>query len=485
VLPPAAADLRTRVKRLFRTCKTALRDRVATPPRTVQLSASPATDVQRLPPSAQSGLLIATTHHLLLLDADGDVRVVHSGAGLYYGLANDGAHIYAACRRNDGLPSDASGRQLERGSVLVLDGALQVVRTAEPPFALRDLHGSAVCSDRLWVTCSYDDKVARWDPNADAWDTWQPLPTNAREQDKYHWNSITEWPDGSLALVAHNHGRSEIHFFDPTTLALLRSITLGYQAHDTFLVDGAPATCSSGEGHLRSTNGWALRTGAFPRGLAEVGDHRYLGVTPVAPREGRRTTSPVIRRLTRDWGFAGDLILPQAGMLLALLPVSYEASADLPPVWRQGTTWSCEPVAHLHSDEYFPGRDHRPLPPLDWHEAESEHCWTAAREARLPVVVNPDDTLIECDMVLATAETGTVEVRLGQDVLAVVAGRAGRHHVVAPLPAGVQGDATLHFLVEALWCPAASGSTDSRELGVGVRSVRFRRDGATRAATPT
>jgi hypothetical protein len=91
-----------------------------------------------------AAFLITTTHHLLAFDGRRNFFRVHSGKGLYYGLARDERHIYVSCRNETGGPSDPALRAAEWGSILVLDAvSLSPVGELRPAdFALRDVHAS-------------------------------------------------------------------------------------------------------------------------------------------------------------------------------------------------------------------------------------------------------------------------------------------------------------------------------------------------------
>ena len=80
--------------------------------------------------------LVSTTHHLLAIDVEThEFWQVHSGSGLYYGLAKDeNGMLYAACRKTVVGPHDETVRAAEVGSILVLDRGFRVVHEIQPPF---------------------------------------------------------------------------------------------------------------------------------------------------------------------------------------------------------------------------------------------------------------------------------------------------------------------------------------------------------------
>src|SRR5258706_6709906 len=105
----------------------------------------------------KNAFLIPTTHQVLVFDGHDRFFRVHSGKGLYYGLAQDSRCIYLSCRNQTIGPDNAAARAEETGSILVLD-ALSLRPIAEllpEDFALRDVHGIACFDGKLWVTSSY------------------------------------------------------------------------------------------------------------------------------------------------------------------------------------------------------------------------------------------------------------------------------------------------------------------------------------------
>jgi hypothetical protein len=261
-------------------------------------------------------VLATTSRSFLRVDVlTGDAEVLHRGAGLYYGIAAKGEHIFVAARRR--MVSSDVPASSENGAILVFDRALRHVQTVEPPFALRDLHGIAFDDDGvLWATCSYDDMVARWD--GCTWTAWRPLGEPAGEpRDVHHFNSLL-FEYGLVWVLAHNRGPSELLGFDRRSLAMRSRIGLGTQAHDIWREGGRLHTCSSGEGCVVGEGGFEVQTGHFPRGYLRAGGLRLVGLSELAERHERDFTSSVIRRYDVQWIMQGEIRLTGEGMLLAL-----------------------------------------------------------------------------------------------------------------------------------------------------------------------
>jgi hypothetical protein len=264
---------------------------------------------------------------VLLVDClTGESNVLHRGSGLYYGIARIGSDIAIAARRR--LVSSPVSREEERGCILRFDRDLRVRDTLEAPFALRDIHQIAWFDERLWMTCSFDDMIAVHD--GAAWERWTPEfppvidPTRSIrdvDSDRHHFNSFFVASD-EVALLAHNHGPSDLHFFDRRTRSFRRTVSLGSQAHNVWRDDDAFVTCSSIEGKLVGTNGWSLATGGFPRGVCFDADHRAIGISALSERGQRDFASAAIALYDPRWRLLHYVHLVREGMILDLLPLT-------------------------------------------------------------------------------------------------------------------------------------------------------------------
>jgi len=282
-------------------------------------------------------VLATTSRSVLLIDcATGEARVVHRGAGMYYGIARlDSGYAVAARRRTAG---SSIPRADERDVILTFDERLRARESIEPPFALRDVHEIAWFDGHLWVTSTFDDRIALFDGST--WEQWSPeLPPHGipasphpdAPDDHHHWNSFFA-SDDELALLAHNHGPSHIHFFDRRKRSFRRTIALGRQAHNIWRAGDAYATCSSIEGRLVATDGWELRTGGFPRGVCNGPSHRAVGLSALVERDRRDWVSGAIALYERSWRLVHCVHLVREGMVLDLAPVdaaAVAAAADL------------------------------------------------------------------------------------------------------------------------------------------------------------
>jgi hypothetical protein len=265
----------------------------------------------------QPGLLLVTTSHSLLrVDPDsGSYSPVHRGAGLYYGMANDGRNWYVAARRR--MVSSQTPSEEERGEILIFDAELRLIGEIEAPFPLRDMHEIMWHAGMLWITCSFDNMVATFHPATAEWERWFPLgETPTPPFDVNHLNSLA-MIDGTLHVMAHNFGVSELLRFDVANRALLSRIPLGMHSHNVREGDnGALLTCSSSEGALIDSTGWRLEVGGFTRGLALGATTSYVGISELLERQERDLSDGRIAVYDAGWRLLRTLTLRGEGLVL-------------------------------------------------------------------------------------------------------------------------------------------------------------------------
>lgn len=261
-------------------------------------------------------LLATTSHSLLRIDiASGRIEPVHRGQGLYFGIATDGERYFVAARRRM-VSSDVSPHD-EDGRILAFDRALRLREEIGAPFPLRDMHEILWHAGKLWITCSFDNLVAIFEPATGRWEAWHPLgPTAEPPYDVNHLNSLAV-VDGDLMVVAHNFGQSELLRFDIGSRRLLARTPFGIQSHNIRrLRDGTLITCSSGEGALIGSNGWRLEVDGFTRGLLLGEEESCVGISEIAERKDRDLTTGRIAIFDPGWRPLRTLELPGEGLLL-------------------------------------------------------------------------------------------------------------------------------------------------------------------------
>jgi len=268
-----------------------------------------------------------------------NASIVAKGQGLYYGLARDNlGDVWVAARK--ALVSDQTPSWDERGTLLNLNSASsQPPVSVAPTQPLRDLHGIAVYNNTLWCTCSFDDAIAICALPEQAWTWWRPLTLgDTNSADQFHFNTLmfeAEW----VWVLAHCRGPSWLMAFPLTeallgrTVAPLRKIQLGQQAHNIWRHDGELRTCSSGEGALLGENGWRLETGGFPRGVAKLSDGWVVGISELNERQDRDLSSARLNFCDANWQQTRQITIPQAGMVLDIITIP--RSLQLPVVGTQ------------------------------------------------------------------------------------------------------------------------------------------------------
>lgn len=424
--------------------------------------------------------LVSTTHHLLAVEpASGQMWRIHSGSGLYFGLAEGpGRLLYVACRNTVLGPNDNQVRSAEQGSILVLDSNFHVCEELRPEFPLRDVHGIGCFDGRIWVTCSYDNMVAIYELASGKWSKWYPAPNPAhRDRDVHHFNTI-RFMDGRVCLLAHHFGPSELLFYTYPDLQLDSPISLGRMAHDIFPFNNALATCSSADGWIVNMHGRRLRTGNFPRGFAAAAEGNLLGMSMHAPSDKRQDQDGILRWYTPDWRFQTDYLLPRVGMVLDVLEIGDE-DRD----WSAVELWPQAEITHGKPNRLAPGNRYAPdsfasasgSAALEWHGSEGTHCWMAARDAGLSVLINPGETHLQIQLSSANPDPYSGEIWLDGRLLgtATFAGPSVQSckHPLSPS----LGSAVLFVRVPRLWKPVEliPGSSDERSLGLALHSVEL------------
>lgn len=422
--------------------------------------------------------LITTSHCVLGLDESERFFEIHSGKGLYYGMAIAGSRLYVTARGDSTVPDGSEACACQSGSVLVFDtNTLALTDELRAPFPLRDMHGAACIDGKLFIACSGDNLVAIHDLATGRWEEWYPASdVGARHCDINHFNTIAVH-ENRLVLLAHNRGASQLLFYDRCSLDLCESVQLGQQAHDIYSIDGALGVCSSAEGRLLSTAGWALRTGGFPRGIAFTSESILVGISQIAERENRGQVSSVLRRFTPSWHYQCDYVLDKGGMVLDILALDVG-----PEVLDKLQMYRCGRQVTGTFNELIPGNIIRPgaddghsgVYDPEWHAPEGSHRWTAAREARMRMIANPGETAIS--ITALSAHPG--EYRLDVNVDSQRVGRmqweqAGELTETFPLPAGSRA-CEVSFRVSKLWQPSKYLQTkDERKLGIAIMEVRI------------
>ena len=261
-------------------------------------------------------LLITTSFSVLELNTiSEEIRCIHRGDGLYYGIARNDRNIFIAARKR--MVSSDTPIEAECGEILIFDFGLKLKDRLQSPFPLRDLHQIAWYDGRLWATCSYDNLIAIWDGMK--WQKWFPLAEKPDSPpDMHHYNSIM-FEDGLIWLLAHNRGPSELLAFSLSDLSLTHRIMLGDQAHNIWRESGKLCTCSSKDGMILGEDGFSLYTGGFPRGYAFDGIERCIGISELAERKDRDPSTGKLQIYDKQWNLKNTITMENEGLVLDML----------------------------------------------------------------------------------------------------------------------------------------------------------------------
>jgi hypothetical protein len=212
---------------------------------------------------------------------------VHEGCGTYYGISYTQTNVYVAARHLP-LTSGDSEKGESKGTILIFDYQLNLIRQISPPFPLRDVHQILCLDNRLFVTMTYDDMIAIYD--GVEWRDWRPvppLPWGTRSSGGRHFNSILYF-SGCLYLLAHNFGPSEVYVFDAGSLTLARTFSMGNHAHNLWFQGNQLLACSSYDHGIVSEWGGVAHTGNFPRGVVATAEGQYIGISMFVEDRARR-----------------------------------------------------------------------------------------------------------------------------------------------------------------------------------------------------
>lgn len=258
-------------------------------------------------------LLVTTSYSVLEVDTgSAEVRSVHRGDGLYYGISQSDKNIYVAARKR--MVSSDVPIEEECGEILIFDFDLRLKGRLCAPFPLRDLHQIAWHAGKLWLTCSYDNLIAIWD--GVNWQKWFPMDEKPdAPRDIHHYNSFM-FNEEFVWILAHNRGPSELLAFSLADFSLKRRIQLGDQAHNIWSESGKLYTCSSKTGMIMGQNGFSLCTGGFPRGYAFDGVERCIGISELAERKDRDPSTGKLLVYDSSWNLMRSIVLAGEGLVL-------------------------------------------------------------------------------------------------------------------------------------------------------------------------
>jgi hypothetical protein len=181
-----------------------------------------------------------------------------------------------------------------------------------------------------------------------------------------------------------------------------------------------------------------------------------------------------MRKFTPEWHFAADYLLPDAGMILDILRL--ETDQDAAAMLETFTVRSFRGQYNTldPGNVYRVGSSGCPVFAPEWHAGEETHRWTAARAARMTIVVNPGEAGLLIQASSSYPGPYWAEVLLdGESLHRLRWSEPGPASAKLELPANARGKCAVTFRVPHLWQPSnCMGSDDPRLLGVSIQELR-------------
>lgn len=266
-------------------------------------------------------LLVTTSKSILHVDSrTGEISEVHTGAGLYYGIATDdnAKRIYIMARNNADPFNYLSKeeRSKEQSKVLVMNRLLQVVDEILPPHAVTDFHQATFHKGKLWITCTILNAIYIYDFSS--WEVWYPLESEGKkDRDINHFNSISIM-DNKIHIVAHNFGESEVLIFDIDSRELEKRVLLGSCAHNIWYKNGTLWVCDSANQSLCGSDGSSVPLRGFTRGAAGSRHGFFIGSSGLAERNNRKDVDSQIHVLNWKLEYLRSIPIEGFGQILEI-----------------------------------------------------------------------------------------------------------------------------------------------------------------------
>jgi len=410
-------------------------------------------------------IIVTTSHSVILFDAElRNSTKIHYGSGLYYGIAELNEYIYIACRNN----LNCYDNDKENCQLIVFDRAFKEVKRISPSFEFGDVHGILTINNEIWCTSTADNSIAIWNSESNIWRKWYPL--SERGQDINHFNTIVKLCKNRIGLVAHNKGDSVLYTFDLEPLQLLETKALGVHAHNFWLDNNHNVfTCSSALGYLINSNSKIIQIGSFPRGVAYNGRHYLVGVSELSSREKRNETNGYIRIYDKDWLHMYDIILPEEGMVLDILPLKNK-------VLNIKSNSILQTIESVKLDVRYLGSEQADfwLNNSEWSEPE-EYRWTISKKSTVNIAYNHYHKFMEIH--------GYNEHYINEDIFFSINDefvgkykleKKGKFDVLIKLPKNLCNiNLKLIISVPYLVLYSNKSKNPERNLGIAIKSIKY------------
>lgn len=267
-------------------------------------------------------LLVTTTKSVLFIDSDKNVKPIHRGSGLYFGLTKgpDG-NFYVAARNSDpNSDNNFIEPKKENGEILIFNESLEFIKTIKPnEFKLQDLHGICFWKNNLICTSSYGDALAIYD--GENWNRWIPLERKeqVKYRDCYHFNSV--YGDDKLYVLAHNWNEGSFVLEYESLYSQPKNIirNMGTQSHTIWKENKKLYCLCSRYGSVISNAGDSITIGGWIRGIASTETNYYVGLSPRAPRNFRGFGDAKIMVYDKSWNLQDKIELEKEGQVLEVI----------------------------------------------------------------------------------------------------------------------------------------------------------------------
>lgn len=265
---------------------------------------------RRPSPVKGSAILVTTTLALWLLELDsGRAWQIDTGKGAYCGLTFDQSHIYVAGRQA-GYSTD---REHEENVILCIDRKLHLTGVLRPPRPIRDVHQVFCHEGELFICSTYDDAVLIHNFASGGWNIWEPFRNIASGmRDENHINSVYVYDD--TILLAGCEPKGWFAAFDRKRNPISGGKQLlGSMTHNIWREGDQTWVCSSKGGSIVSSSGdqLVINPRAWLRGVCQVGDQFYVGISQELHRAGRTNSDCSVAaiddegRIIRSYSFLG------------------------------------------------------------------------------------------------------------------------------------------------------------------------------------
>ena len=260
-------------------------------------------------------LLVTTSTAVLLVEGNGP-RTIHTGCGIYFGLAWDRDFIYILCRNN--LGHGKLRRILGyRVTIEILDKSFRQVDSVRCP-SIHDPHQAIARNGSIYVANTGKDRIEIYNNNSFSSINW-----TGEQTDVHHINTIGFDESFFYVLENNKQQRSMVKMFD-LNWQPVQDVSLGLGAHNIFRQAQALSVCSSLDRAMvrydldikEITEFPLLGRKWLPRGLAKGNNRFYIGLSAEGTRQERHGRLPgKLISTNEDFEIIGTTDLEGAGQV--------------------------------------------------------------------------------------------------------------------------------------------------------------------------